>query len=62
MNQYEYTGPVMHFDNCVQRYWKATTTAPNEARARSNLAYRYKKENGYTPNVRITLPGKIILV
>ena len=39
---------------------KATTVAPTEAKAKSNLAYRYKKENGLMPNTKITLPGKLI--
>lgn len=60
MQQYQYDGPVMYFDNCVQSRWKATTAAVSEARAKSNLAYRYKKENGLMPNAKITLPGKLI--
>lgn len=47
MKAYYYDGPVMRFENCVQNRWKA----------KSNLAYRYKKENGMTPNTKITLPG-----
>lgn len=60
MKQYKYDGPVMRFDYCVQNRWTATTIAPTEAKARSNLAYRYKIENGFTPNCKITLPGKFI--
>lgn len=59
MTLYSYEGPVMKFDVCVDHRWKGETLAPSEAKARSNLAYRYKKENGLMPNVRITLPGKI---
>jgi hypothetical protein len=40
MQQYQYDGPVMRFDDCVQHRWKATTVAPTEAKAKSNLAYR----------------------
>ena len=58
--QYKYDGPVMRFDDCIQSNWKATTIAPTEAKARSNLAYRYKKENGFVANCKITLPGKLI--
>lgn len=61
MQEYKYDGPVMRFDDCIQRRWKATTVAPSEAKARNNLAYRYKKENGFMPNCKITLPGKLIL-
>lgn len=62
MNQYSYDGPVMEFERCIASRWKANTLAPSEKKARSNLAYRYKQENGRTANARITLPGKIILV
>lgn len=32
MQQYQYDGPVMRFDDCVQHRWKATTVAPTEAK------------------------------
>ena len=60
IQQYQYDGPVMRFNDFVQHRWKATTVAPTEAKAKSNLAYRYKKENGLMPNTKITLPGKLI--
>lgn len=59
MTLYTYEGPVMKFDVCIVNNWKGETLAPSEAKARSNLAYRYKKENGLASNARITLPGKI---
>lgn len=62
MNLYIYEGPVMEFERCVQHIWKAETTAPSEAKARSNLTYRWKKENGRAAQSRITLPGKIKLI
>lgn len=60
MREYRYDGPVMHFEDCVQHRWEASTYAPSESKAKSNLAYRYKKENGLMPNTKITLPGKLI--
>lgn len=59
MQEYIYDGPVMRFDMCIQERWKASTMASSEAKARNNLAYRYKKENGYMPNCKIILPGKL---
>lgn len=59
MTLYVYEGPVMKFDVCIVHNWKGETLATSEAKARSNLAYRYKKENGLAPTARITLPGKI---
>ena len=62
MQHFRYDGPVMHFDKCVESTWHAITKAPTVARAKSNLAYRYKVENDLAPNAKITLPGKIIAV
>ena len=62
MKQYLYEGPVLEFNNCVTNRWKASTYAPSESKARSNLTYRFKKEHNKLPNVRITLPGRIVLV
>lgn len=62
MNLYMYEGPVKEFDTCIRNYWKATTYAVSEKKARTNLAYRYKKETNRTSNANITLPGKITLV
>ncbi len=60
MNEYKYDGPVMKFSDCIQQRWVASTTAVTEAKARSNLTYRYKKENGYLKDCKITLPGKLV--
>lgn len=60
MREYQYDGPVMRFEDCIQYRWKASTYAPSESKAKSNLAYRYKKENGLMPTTKITLPGKLI--
>jgi hypothetical protein len=37
MNLYSYEGPVMEFDKCVAFIWKASTYAPSEKKARSNM-------------------------
>ena len=59
MFEYSYEGPVMEFDKVIANNWKSSTFAPSEAKARSNLAYQFKKQFGRTPNAKITLPGKI---
>lgn len=60
--EYAYEGPVNEFDKCICRKWTATTYAPTSSKARSNLTYRFKKEFGIEPYVKITLPGKILRV
>lgn len=62
MMQYSYDGPVMEFGRCVANRWQATTRAVSERKARSNLVYQFKKDNGRTANAKITLPGKIMSV
>ena len=62
MNLYSYDGPIKEFDDIISSRWQATTYATSEKKARSNLAYRYKKEHKKTPNALIKLPGKITLV
>lgn len=62
MNQYMYEGPVMEFERLIVNNWKASTYAPSERKARSNLAYRFKKIHNRVPTTRITLPGKIVLI
>ena len=58
-NEYLYSGPVKEFDTIINNKWEAKTSAPSEAKARSNLVYRYKKEHGRAVNSQIKLPGKI---
>ena len=59
MYEYEYYGPVLYFDDVIEIRYKAKTVAPSMAKARSNMTYKYKIANGYPPNAKITLPGRI---
>lgn len=61
MSLYSYNGPVLEFDRIVTDRWEAQTYATSEAKARSNLAYQFKRETGRVPRTKITLPGKIVL-
>lgn len=60
--KYKYEGPVMEFDRCVSSNWKGSTYAASERKARSNLAYQFKKQNNRVAGTKITLPGKIMVV
>jgi hypothetical protein len=60
MERYSYNGPVEEFGRCVAHKWSATTYAPSEKKARSNLTYQFKKQFNKTPGTKITLPGEII--
>lgn len=59
MRTYFYKGPVMEFDKVITRQWSGTTEAESESKARSNLAYRFKKEYKKVPSSKITLPGEM---
>lgn len=62
MNQYMYDGPVMEFETCVAYRWQGSTYAVSEKKARSNLAYQFKKKNNRISGAKITLPGKVKMV
>ena len=59
MDKYAYDGPVRMYENVLTSHWKAETFAKSEAKARSNLAYQYKKAHGLDRSTKITLTEKI---
>ncbi len=61
MALYSYGGAVLEFGKIVANHWRGQTYAVSEARARSNLAFQFKKETGRVPRSKITLPGKIVV-
>lgn len=61
MTLYSYDGPVLAFDRNVAEHWQGETYAISEVKARSNLAYQFKIENGKVPRTKVTLPGKIMV-
>lgn len=62
MIQYYYNGPVMEFDKVIADHWTASTMADSEKKARSNLAYQFKMQNGKAPRSKITIPGKLNII
>lgn len=58
-HKYTYDGPVLEFDRMVAIRWKGETVAPSAKKAKSNLAYQYKKQNNRLPNVKVTLPDDV---
>lgn len=62
MNSYYYNGPVMEFDKVIADKWSASTRATSEKKARSNLAYQFKLQNGKAPRSKITIPGELKIV
>lgn len=62
MQLYFYDGPVMEFDRTIANHWVASTRAETEKKARSNLAYQFKKQFGRVARTKITIPGKLIII
>lgn len=62
MDRYEYNGPVKEFDKVVANNWHAETVASSEKKARSNLAYQFKKAMNKPARSKITLTGKVEVV
>ena len=61
-HKYSYDGPVMEFNTLIDNRWEGETIAPNENKAKSNLAYQYKKQHNKLPSAKISLPGKVIII
>lgn len=59
MMLYSYDGPVLEFEKIVDDHWHGQTYAVSEKKARTNLAYQFKRDTGRVPRTKITLPGKI---
>lgn len=56
---YVYNGPVMMFDTVLVYNWSASTFASSEKKARSNLAFQYKRQTNRSATANIRLPGTI---
>ena len=61
MNLYLYEGPVTAFGKPVANRWRGSTYATSDKKAKSNLAFKYKKQNNLMATSKIDLPGEIIL-
>ena len=59
---YNYVGPVMRFDRCIENNWNASTYACSERQALNNLKYRYRKTHNLARNSDVSLPGKIMVI
>lgn len=52
---WHYRGPVWRFEQVVCPTFEAYTTAPTLGKALSNIAYKYKEENGLAPTAKVEL-------
>lgn len=61
MAKYLYDGPVMVFGKFVGN-WRGETIAPSEGKARSNLAFQFKKQNNRSANTEVEFPNKLKII
>lgn len=59
---YEFNGAVRLFDRIIAPNFTAQTTASSVQKARSNIVYRYKRDNGYAKTAKISLIGKFTII
>jgi hypothetical protein len=64
MLNYKYDGPVLNtpYTGVINNRWVASTCAISEEKAKSNLAYQYKKKYGLVANTKIYLPNSLMEV
>lgn len=58
MAKYLYEGPVLVFGKLVGN-WRGETIADSEAKARSNLAYQFRKQNNRAICTVVEFPNKL---
>ena len=47
-HRYFYEGPVLEFDKVIAKCWRGETIASSKRKARSNLAYQFKRATNRT--------------
>ena len=55
---YEYQGAVLIFDRIVDYNYRAQTRARSAAKARSNIAYQYRKDANIADHIPVELSGE----
>jgi hypothetical protein len=56
---YQYDGAVLIFDRIVANRFTAQTMATSEKKARSNIAWQYRKAGNVADHIPVTLTGLI---
>ena len=59
--KYVYEGAVYAFDSLVVMRWKASTWAISEAKAISNLKFRFRNEFNYSRCTPLDMPGRLTI-
>ena len=59
MNKYVYDGPVSESNNIITNNWHGETWANSEAKAKTNLAYQFKRASNKPAMAKVVLHGKL---
>lgn len=59
--KYSYKGRVKIFGNTVNSGWTAQTYAVSAEKAKSNLAYQYKKTHNLVAATKVELPDELLV-
>ena len=59
---YTYEGAVIVFDRVVAHNYRAQTTAASPAKARSNIAYQYRKKANIADHIPVRLTGEPVAI
>lgn len=62
MHIWKYSGEVLMFGKVIARNWHGETSAETKDKAKSNLLYKFKKENNLQPWVKVTFVNDISLI
>lgn len=62
MKLYHYEGPVTSFNKVIDKFWKASTQADSESRAKANLMFQYKRKHKLEKTAKIELPEALTII
>lgn len=59
---YQYEGAVLIFDRVVADNYKAQTRASSTAKARSNIAYQFRRKANIADHIPVKLTGTTVAI
>jgi hypothetical protein len=60
MEHYIYEGPVLGLSRVISEKWRGETYAVSDKKAKGNLGYQFKRQNGLAKGTKIFLPYNLL--
>lgn len=60
MERYIYEGPVLGLTRVISEKWRGETYAVSEKKAKSNLTFQFKRQNGLVSTTKIFFPFSLM--